>query len=168
MRTLVLKSASAVCRCVILQHIAQGVDSATNSLVYSCGCLSATATAAQQAAARVAADEVATATVQQRRQADLTAVLAPGVADPAGLTSADVFNLHSKPDSKYKLVLDFNGNVLNGSVWNELKKLDKIVTPPYDKGGRWDGLCCFEFCLLAVERTLASLHTLVLCCCSSG
>jgi hypothetical protein len=107
----------------------------------------ATATEAQQAAARVAADDAAAATVaavqqhthrharqQQRGQKAPPALLAPGVFDPTGLSVADVFSLSSRPESKYKLVLDFNGNVLTGSAWNDVKKVDKIVTPPYDKG----------------------------------
>uniref|UniRef100_A0A383V9Q0 Peptidase C-terminal archaeal/bacterial domain-containing protein n=1 Tax=Tetradesmus obliquus TaxID=3088 RepID=A0A383V9Q0_TETOB len=124
-----------------------GVEPATHNLIYSCGCLVAQATEQQQAAARAAADGVAAAAAQQhahshgwqqqqrRAQNTPAAALMPGVPDPTGLTAAEVFSLSSRPQSKYKLVLDFDGNTLIGGAWNSVKKTDKIVTPPYDKDG---------------------------------
>ncbi|MBR4753347.1 MAG: hypothetical protein IK077_16485, partial [Thermoguttaceae bacterium] len=43
-----------------------------------------------------------------------------------------VFNLSSLPESTYTIYLDFDGNVVSGSSWNNG---DTIVTPPYDVDG---------------------------------
>jgi hypothetical protein len=45
------------------------------------------------------------------------------------------FNLSSRPGSRFKLVLDFDGNSLQGNAWNTAQGVSKIVTGPYDKDG---------------------------------
>jgi hypothetical protein len=71
---------------------------------------------------------------QQGKQAQASSGL-PGLAAPGGITVDDAFNLTSRPGSRFKLVLDFDGNSLQGNAWNVAQGVDKIVTGPYDKDG---------------------------------
>uniref|UniRef100_A0A383VZQ1 Peptidase C-terminal archaeal/bacterial domain-containing protein n=1 Tax=Tetradesmus obliquus TaxID=3088 RepID=A0A383VZQ1_TETOB len=59
-----------------------------------------------------------------------------GLGDvPSSISVSEAFKLSSRPGSKFKIVLDFDGNVLRGSQWNVIQGADKIVTGPYDKDG---------------------------------
>lgn len=53
----------------------------------------------------------------------------------ATLTREAVFSLSSRPASPRKIVLDFDGHVTRGTVWNVAKKLETITSTPYDKDG---------------------------------
>jgi hypothetical protein len=122
-------------------------------LLCQCSRLAATATPQQQAAARVSADEVAAAVAAaqqhalhgahaaaaaaqgQQQQQSGAALLAPGRPDPIVISADQALNLSSRPTAKHKLLLDFDGYVLEGSVWNTITKRDKIVSAGYDKDG---------------------------------
>jgi hypothetical protein len=45
----------------------------------------------------------------------------------------EAFRLSSRPGAKFKIVLDFDGNVCQGTQWNKVKGIDKITTKAYDK-----------------------------------
>jgi hypothetical protein len=71
---------------------------------------------------------------QQGKQAE-AASGSSGLTDPVGITVDAAFNLSSRPGSRFKLVLDFDGNSLQGNAWNTAQGVSKIVTGPYDKDG---------------------------------
>ncbi|KAF6262339.1 hypothetical protein COO60DRAFT_1636017 [Scenedesmus sp. NREL 46B-D3] len=54
---------------------------------------------------------------------------------PSSISVSEAFKLSSRPGSKFKIVLDFDGNTLLNSQWNLFQGMDKIVTGPYDKDG---------------------------------
>ena len=73
----------------------------------------------------------------------------PGYFDEAMVTAAgttaqvgavygldQTFNLHSKPHSKRKIYLDFNGHTITGTAWNNAYGTDPIIAQPYN----WDGV----------------------------
>lgn len=45
------------------------------------------------------------------------------------------FVLHSRPSSKRKIYLDFNGHTTTGSAWNSSYAIDPIVSPAFDLDG---------------------------------
>jgi PKD repeat protein len=45
------------------------------------------------------------------------------------------FVLHSRPSSKRKIYLDFNGHTTTGSAWNTSYGIDPIVSPAFDTDG---------------------------------
>ena len=45
------------------------------------------------------------------------------------------FLLHSRPSSKRKIYLDFNGHTTTGSAWNSSYGIDPIVSPAFDLDG---------------------------------
>ncbi len=45
------------------------------------------------------------------------------------------FVLHSRPGSKRKIYLDFNGHTTTGSAWNSSYGIDPIVSPAFDTDG---------------------------------
>ncbi len=45
------------------------------------------------------------------------------------------FALHSRPGSKRKIYLDFNGHTTTGTEWNTLANKSTIVSPPWDTDG---------------------------------
>ncbi len=45
------------------------------------------------------------------------------------------FVLHSRPSSKRKIYLDFNGHTTTGSAWNSSYAVDPIVSPAFDLDG---------------------------------
>lgn len=59
--------------------------------------------------------------------------------DPAGATAnidaADAFALHSKPDSRRVIYLDFTGHEVTGTAWNESVGQDPWNVPAYDTDG---------------------------------
>lgn len=147
----------------------QGVEAASNRLVFQCAGLIANASAAEIAATQ-AVIEQATAAAVGRRQPPQTPAAAPqafpptlvgGTPDPTGLSAADAFSLHSRPGARLKLVLDFDGNTLVGGVWNQAKGLQQIVTPAYDKGG-W-GAGCSAAALQCKRHALAHQRLLIVC-----
>lgn len=52
-----------------------------------------------------------------------------------GLSTTDVFNLQSKPDSNFTIYLDFDGHVTEGTSWNSSYGITTIVSPPFDLDG---------------------------------
>ena len=71
----------------------------------------------------------------------LEEVAEPSKPDDESVTSAflaarmnEVFNLQSKPDSRFTIFLDFDGHVSVGSSWNNSSR-PEIVHPPYDIDG---------------------------------
>ncbi len=48
---------------------------------------------------------------------------------------AQTFLLHSRPGSKRKIYLDFNGHTTTGTAWNTSYAMDPIVSPAYDTDG---------------------------------
>jgi hypothetical protein len=75
------------------------------------------------------------------------------------LTTEQVFSLSSRPGAKNKLVLNFDGYLLEGSVWNDVKRMDSIESPPYDKDGDPSSFNAEE---IAGGGAIYQLH---LCCC---
>ncbi|HEY6565036.1 MAG TPA: M66 family metalloprotease, partial [Pirellulaceae bacterium] len=65
---------------------------------------------------------------------DPTAGFVDGDRQPP-LTSAEVFNLQSKPDSNFTIYLDFDGHVTTGTDWNFYFEVDTIVSPAFDLDG---------------------------------
>ena len=55
----------------------------------------------------------------------------PGAIYP----SEQTFLLHSRPSSKRKIYLDFNGHTTTGSAWNTSYGIDPIVSPAFDLDG---------------------------------
>ncbi|MES2018419.1 MAG: PKD domain-containing protein [Pseudomonadota bacterium] len=55
----------------------------------------------------------------------------PGALYPPEQT----FLLHSRPSSKRKIYLDFNGHTTTGSAWNSSYGVDPIVSPAFDLDG---------------------------------
>lgn len=49
--------------------------------------------------------------------------------------AAQTFSLHSRPSSKRKIYLDFNGHTSTGTAWNSSYGLTTIVSPPFDTDG---------------------------------
>ena len=49
--------------------------------------------------------------------------------------NSETFKLHSKPDSTYKIYLDFDGQVVTGTPWNTNTNMPTIVNQPYDTDG---------------------------------
>ncbi|QYF95010.1 PKD domain-containing protein [Massilia sp. PAMC28688] len=45
------------------------------------------------------------------------------------------FSLHSRPFSKRKIYLDFNGHTVTGTAWNSAYGTDPIIAVPYDTDG---------------------------------
>jgi hypothetical protein len=139
----------ACCASTLAHHLLaasplQGIEAASNRLVFQCSGLIANATAEELAATEAVANQVTAAVAGRRPQLPIPslgqpqafpAALVAGTPDPSGLTAAEAFSLSSRPGSKFKLVLDFDGNTLVCGTWNEAKGLKEIVTPPYDKGG---------------------------------
>jgi hypothetical protein len=124
----------------------QVVDAKSNRLISRCTRLAVTATPEQQAAARAAADDMAAAVAalrqtagleQQQQQGPMAATAAGslGVDTPSSISVTEAFRLSSRPGSKFKIVLDFDGNVLQDSQWNVVQGSSKIVTGPYDTDG---------------------------------
>lgn len=70
-------------------------------------------------------------------QDELPADLDPVPADTEGATwpdsvsYADAFSLHSRPGSQRVLYLDFDGQVLSGSAWNEVYGQQEWTAPPF-------------------------------------
>ena len=58
----------------------------------------------------------------------------PSAAD-AALTVAQTFSLSSRPGAVKKILLDFDGHITTGSVWNDANGIYPIVSPAYDKDG---------------------------------
>lgn len=56
---------------------------------------------------------------------------------PSGAVFAldQTFFLHSRPSSKRKIYLDFNGHTTTGSAWNSSYGVDPIVSPAFDLDG---------------------------------
>jgi hypothetical protein len=129
-----------------LPSACQGVEVASHKLLSRCSRLAASATPQQQAAARATADDIAETVAALLRSKGLrqeqhaveqaaSASALSGLFDPGGLSAADAFNLSSRPGSRFKLVLDFDGNTLQNNVWNKAQGVDKIVTGSYNKDG---------------------------------
>lgn len=137
------------CFYLLMCCMLQVVEAKSNKLISRCSRLAATATPQQQAAARAAANDMAAAVValqntagqeqpQQQQQAPwaTTASTPFGFSDmQSSMSVTEAFKLSSRPGSKFKIVLDFDGNVLQDSLWNVIQETDKIVTQPYDKDG---------------------------------
>ncbi len=51
------------------------------------------------------------------------------------LSTTDVFNLQSKPDSNFTIYLDFDGHVTENTTWNTAYGMTTIVSPPFDLDG---------------------------------
>jgi hypothetical protein len=159
--------------CVMLRMLCQGVETSSGQLLCQCSRLAAKATPQQQAAARASADDVAAAVAAQQHalhgahtaaaaaqgqeQLPGAALLAPGKPDPLVITAEQALNLSSRPTAKHKLLLDFDGYVLDGSVWNTITKRDKIVSAGYDKDGDPSSFSAEE--LAGRARTLHCLLT---------
>jgi hypothetical protein len=117
------------------------VDPTSNRLISRCSGLSITATPEQQAAARAVADDMAAAVAALRgsaglgQQQDAPQAAAASLNLPSSISVTEAFRLSSRPGAKFKIVLDFDGNVCQGTQWNKVKGIDKIVTTPYDKDG---------------------------------
>ena len=47
----------------------------------------------------------------------------------------EVFNLQSKPDSKFTIYIDYDGHVTENAQWNNGYGIETIVHPPYDVDG---------------------------------
>ena len=63
-------------------------------------------------------------------------------ASPSDLTQSgavypldQTFVLHSRPSSKRKIYLDFNGHTTSGTAWNVSYGVDPIISPAYDTDG---------------------------------
>jgi PKD repeat protein len=48
---------------------------------------------------------------------------------------AETFLLHSRPGSKRKIYLDFNGHTTSGTAWNSSRGVSSIISPPFDSDG---------------------------------
>lgn len=136
------------CFYLLMCCVLQVVEAKSKKLFSRCSRLAATATPQQQAAARAAANDMAAAVValqnkagqeqpQQQQAPWATTASTPfGFSDmPSSMSVTEAFKLSSRPGSKFKIVLDFDGNVLQDSLWNVIQETDKIVTQPYDKDG---------------------------------
>jgi PKD repeat protein len=68
---------------------------------------------------------------------DESLVTGPGGAAQTGAvyTLDQTFELHSRPLSKRKIYLDFNGHTVTGTAWNAAYGRDPIIAPPYDTDG---------------------------------
>ena len=45
------------------------------------------------------------------------------------------FNLHSNPNAKRIIYLDFDGHIITGTAWNKMSSIDPINAAPYDRDG---------------------------------
>jgi citrate synthase len=122
----------------------QVVDPSSHRLISRCSGLAIQATPEQQDAARAAADDMAAAVAalrgsaglgRQQQDAPQAATAAAALNLPSSISVTEAFRLSSRPGAKFKIVLDFDGNILQGSQWNKVKGIDRIVTSPFDKDG---------------------------------
>jgi hypothetical protein len=63
---------------------------------------------------------------------EISSGVAPSQQD-ASISLAQAFSLSSRPESKYKIFLDFDGHITTGTDWNTAYGRDPIVTPPFNK-----------------------------------
>ncbi|WIA38723.1 hypothetical protein OEZ86_002023 [Tetradesmus obliquus] len=74
--------------------------------------------------------------------------------DDLGVEQA--LSLSSRPSAKNKLVLDFDGHVLEGSAWNEVAERDRLVSAAYDKDGDPNSFHAEEIAdIVAIWRAVA-------------
>ena len=67
----------------------------------------------------------------------VTAGKPAGAAAPAGKVSGkEIFKLHSYPGAKYRVFIDFDGGVVNGTAWNNTAGVDTLEAAPYDTDGK--------------------------------
>eukprot|EP00882_Tetradesmus_deserticola_P002926 GHRQ01003109.1.p1 GENE.GHRQ01003109.1~~GHRQ01003109.1.p1 ORF type:complete len:233 (+),score=24.73 GHRQ01003109.1:120-818(+) len=112
------------------------VHNETDKLLVTCGD-GLNATLEEQAAGQAAARDMVAAAyaIDTLGSGPLasTASLSTALSLPDSISITEAFKLSSRPGSKFKIVLDFDGNTLVNSQWNQYQNLDKIVTGPYDK-----------------------------------
>jgi hypothetical protein len=63
-----------------------------------------------------------------------TAQSAPPFVEPI-VPLNQTFNLHSNPNAKRIIYLDFDGHIITGTAWNRMSSIDPINAVPYDRDG---------------------------------
>ena len=94
---------------LLCSHTLQTVDAVNSKLLYVCEGLTANAN-------------------------EISSGVAPSQQD-SSISLAQAFSLSSRPESKFKIFLDFDGHSTVGTSWNAALGQSVIVTPPYDKDG---------------------------------
>ena len=68
-------------------------------------------------------------------QMGLAAADGPSVAEGVAAASGDAFALNSRPGSTKTIYLDFDGETVSGSAWNQTRGIPTKVAPPFDRDG---------------------------------